>query len=668
MALPEKVTPGRSGRTAANWMWVVCIMICPLWPLHGQDAEYPVSAVNLEYETAREDLPPIRDFLDLRIPLTLSDGVYRSVLEEGDAVSVQLGNLSAGAVFSDGALQEVLNAMVAYLNSRDIYSVYVIPDQRQIDPRNGRDRRRRGDTALTIRIFVGQIQDIQSVAKGERIDIDEARPINAAEHSRILKNSPLQSSDRAEGRPDLFRREELNGYLRRLNRHPGRRVDATIASTGEPGWIDLHYLVTESKPWIAYAQVSNTGTKTVGEWQGRIGASHYQLTGNDDVLTVDYIASDPEDSYTAIAGYNFPVLFPDYLKIGLFFSYSEFEGSQFGTTATTGLRFTGRSILGGAEVRISPVAVGGFANDYFFGYRMEDLSVAQQIFLNPLDPDLDNPASESSGEDRLGHFYGGLSLSKAERKWNSFAQVKVEGNFDDVNPEQIDSLGRLFSDSSWILTEWDVRQSFYLEPLLFPGKWKDLDSWKTSTLANEIAFTVKGQYVLSQDRVIPQEQFVLGGLYSVRGYPESVAAADHGWYIQSEYRLHIPRMLRPYSDYPREERPRQVGGRYNLRPPRPLINPDWDFIVRLFTDFGQTENEVRDDTGEIAQFETDQQLWSAGAGLELRLANTFNLRADVGVVLDSLQEFDAGTSNPDSAIPDAQRGDVRFHLLATLSY
>ncbi len=622
--------------------------------------EYPISEFVVEYSTPRDDLPPVESLETLRIPLTIKDGFYDSVLVEGEGVTIEVGRLPEGAILTSEAVQEVLNAIVKYLNEEDVHSVYVSPDRFQIDPRNGRDRRRAGDTTLKIDIHVGQIQDIQSVAKGTRVGSD--KPIDHPKHSPIIKYSPLRPIEDV-SEPFLFRKKKLDDYLRRLNRHPGRRVDATIASSGTPGEIDLHYLVTENKPWIAYAQVANTGTASVGEWQTRVGFNHYQVFGRDDIAAVDYVVADPKLSYTGVVSYSVPLVFPDYLKANVYGIFSTFTGDQF--AQNTLLTFGGTSKQAGFEIRTSPFSTWGFAHDFFVGFKYDDMEVEQQIA--DLEPTI--------GRDQIRYGNLGYSFSRNTRKMMTNVTVTGSWNVNPVDPDAIDSLGRLFADPSWVKLNWDINQSFYLEPVFNSNKWKDLDTWESSTLAHEISFTTRGQYIVSENRVIPAAQFVMGGIYSVRGYPENVAAADHGWYIQSEYRLHIPRLFKPYSAFAKDEQPELLWDRWNVRPPRPLTNPDWDLIFRLFTDFGQTKNQevnLEDDpdnpnNGSIPIFETDQTVWGAGGGLELYILNNLRIRGDLGVVLDSLDEFDASTGGR-QPIADAQRGDMRGHVVVTLSY
>ncbi len=613
--------------------------------------EYPIDQLKLAYENAPNRLPPAELILDTRLPFTETEGVFEAFDGEGEPVMVALSDLPRGAVFSDGALKTILDAVVQYLNQADFYGVYVVTEQDQIDPRTGRDRREAGDTALTLNVFVGEIQGIQSVAKGGRIGVE--RPINHEHHSLILKHSPLKPLEPGEV-PYLFRKEKLDDYLRRLNRHPGRRVDATVASGGEPGKIDLHYLVSENRPYFFYGQISNTGTESVGEWKVRAGVGHYQLTDNDDVFTFDYEVSDLSDSFSTLASYTLPLFYPDYLKLGVYASYSQFQGDELGSNNVTVLDFSGKSWTYGAELRSSPYQVLGFAHTYFAGMRGDEISVEQQIFLSGSL----GAVSETLGEDRLYYLYGGMEFSRYGRYMNTLLAFTVEGNLNEVDPGQLDNLGRLDADPGWVLADWQIDHSFYLEPILRPGRFLDLESWESSTLANELSFLVRGQFVFSDDRIIPQQQFVMGGFRSVRGYPQSIAAADHGWFMQAEYRLHVPRLWKPYSAFPKEERPPPFRNRWNARPPRPLVTPDWDFIIRFFSDVGQTENVNAE------SFETDQDLWSAGVGIELQLGQSFTLRSDVGRVLKSLDEFDS-SSGGRSPIDGSQEGDIGIHFQLT---
>ena len=66
----------------------------------------------------------------------------------------------------------------------------------------------------------------------------------------------------AEERADLLHKSVLDRYLFHKGRHPGRRVDASVAAAEEVGGVALDYMVTENQPLTLYFQASNTGTSS----------------------------------------------------------------------------------------------------------------------------------------------------------------------------------------------------------------------------------------------------------------------------------------------------------------------------------------------------------------------------------------------------------------------
>ena len=101
---------------------------------------------------------------------------------------------------------------------------------------------------------------------------------------------PVGAGGRARG--DLLFRDELDRYVKQLNRHPGRRVDVTLTPTVEPGGVFVDYLVAEDRPWTSYWQWSDTGTDATTDNRQRFGFQHVQLTGADDILRVDYVTGE----------------------------------------------------------------------------------------------------------------------------------------------------------------------------------------------------------------------------------------------------------------------------------------------------------------------------------------------------------------------------------------
>ncbi|MCA9299005.1 MAG: hypothetical protein KDA28_08060, partial [Phycisphaerales bacterium] len=209
-----------------------------------------------------------------------------------------------------------------------------------------------------------------------------------------------------------------------------------------------------------------------------------------------------------------------------------------------------------------------------------------------------------------------------------------------VDQQELLELGRVRPDDAWDVVRWNLGYSFYLEPLFAGGYTRG----KTS-LAHELALSFRGQYAMN-DRLIPTEEQVAGGLYSVRGYRESATAADTVLLATAEYRFHLPRAFEPT-----ENDTTLFGERFRYAPASPGGRPDWDLIGRAFVDWGRTVNSKIED-----QFEKDEDLLSTGLGLEFVYRQNLSVRVDWGMALSDLES------------PKIDSGSSRIHFVATILY
>ncbi len=221
--------------------------------------------------------------------------------------------------------------------------------------------------------------------------------------------------------------------------------------------------------------------------------------------------------------------------------------------------------------------------------------------------------------------------------------LDVEGGLTDASEEDRAILGRDEPAKDFVRLQFDGSCSFYLEPLINRRAWEDPSTPRSSTLAHEMAVLLRGQWAFGY-RLVPQYQQIAGGLYTVRGYDQAEAAGDNLALGSLEYRFHLPRIVSP------DPTPPEVPGmgEFRARPQHVWGRPDWDLILRVFTDAAYvTQSDRRDN-------ESDDLLWSAGAGLELQVLRNLTLRLDAGYVLRT--------------VGDSERGDTRGHLVATLLY
>jgi hemolysin activation/secretion protein len=600
----------------------------------------PVSRIDLAYVRANDDHPPIDKLLDTRVELAIVNGAWAPPHPGLQAQLVRLDQIGVEGPdrIYDSALPLLAQAIVTRLKSFDantrLLGVYAEPDPAQIRVENEEvlDARAPGDSSLRYLITTGRVTSVRTIGVGERVPQDDS--INNPMHIKVRRQSPVQPAEVAK-RPgltsakdptDLLETTRIDDFVFRLNRHPGRRVDVAVAATGEePGAATLDYIVTENRPWLLYAETMRDGSRATDEWRYRFGFLHHQLTGNDDSLSLQYQTSFDNVNQFA-ASYERPV--PDTEDrwkgrvYGSFYDYTSDDVGQLG------LRFEGEGWSVGAEAIWNFYQNADFFIDAIGGVKIDQVKV-------------DNQLAAIEGEDSFVIAYAGARLEQRREDFDLFASATVEIPIDGASEEAQNDLGRFDADERWILLKADGGYSFYLEPLLAATR-------DRVTLQHEVALAARAQATLGQ-RLVPNYQEVLGGLYSVRGYPQGIAAGDHALNVQAEYRFHLPRGFAPV-----EQAGSLLGDPFRWAPQYAGGPTDWDLLFRGFVDAGVTINADRE------SFEEDQTLLGAGLGVEFSIYRRLVLRSDFGWALAELDNPDGSTL--------VESGDFQWHFVATLMY
>jgi hemolysin activation/secretion protein len=561
---------------------------------------------------------------------------------QGKPVSIRLEDFEGPSRFSSDALICINTNLAGAILKHGFAAVWVTPAIEDIDA-DGRDERSEGQQELRLHVYVGEITEVRSVAKGGRIPADQA--LNNPAHRRILSNSPLHGATK-ENRGSLLDRRLLDNYLGHLNRFPGRTVESAVSSSGRPGELTLDYLVSEDKPWLVYAQIANTGTEATGLWRERFGFIDQQLTSRDDILSLDYITAGFDRSHAFFGSYEIPIIYPDYIKTKVYGSYGNFRAEELGVPFGD---IAGDVGLAGLEMSWSPISLPDFTIgrmlfapvyiDIIGGAQWKGIDVNNQIYETTAGTDLLLP-------------YVGVSMSSISQRTKLAGGVQLEGNLADLaGTETSDALGRVDTDRRWEALKWGGGFSFFLDPLIAP---------KSAILKHELAFSLRGQYALGNARLIPEEEELIGGFYSVRGYPEAFDAGDTMYVGTAEYRFYLARALLPTPTQgmnvavgSKVASHSQFGNPFRFRPKETYGRPDWDVILRAFVDGGQLFH------NRAVPTETDRSLASVGVGVEFQLKRNLNLRLDYGIVLR------AETANLPTPI---EYGDSRVHFSATLAW
>ena len=602
----------------------------PKHALHGGDAA----------------LPKIPELLELPIRLgRVADGLV-SERPGVESTTVQLGAASRAAAtrYHASAIQSISQQILGLFHRRGLVGVFVAPHPEDILERRSEgeggtvvvtleDRRREGQKFLRIVIWVGVVTEVRTLASGKRTPT-EAR-VNHPAHERIRLGSPVGPAvEGAAARSGLLRDRELKRYIYGLSRHPSRRVDLALSSAEQPGGVVLDYLVSETKPWFAYAQASNTGTQYTRPWRERIGFMHNQFTGRDDTLSLDYVTAGFDETHAVLMSYEAPFFASPRTRYRVYGSWSKYTASDVGLALST---FEGETWTFGGELLATVLQFERFFVDAVGGVRWEHIEV-------------DDGLLDTHGTAEIFVPYVGLRferLAETASTWGHVVLEWTESGISHMPRRELEKLGRAEPARDWQIVKFEANQSLFLEPLLNPGGWKDPGTPGSSTLAHELFFSLRGQRALG-DRPIPQHQAVAGGLYTVRGYPESIVAGDSVVVCTTEYRFHVPRVFKPRA-------PTKVPlltGPFRVAPQQVYGRPDWDLVLRGFYDLGRV-TQVHNQT-----FELDDTLQGVGVGVELRVKNHLTVRCDYAVALE-----DVATQSR-----KVNSGHNRIHTVVTFSF
>jgi hypothetical protein len=608
-------------------------------PTSADGPTYKVRSFEVVYEAKIEGVPPIESLKDLTVELGETDkGLVAARDAAGNVrpgvslVKLPVNDLGMTRTLYASAIRDVNRAIVKHFNTQGYYGVLVFPDDKDIKLDRdgvGKDQRAAGREAVKLNVRFTPVKEVRTVASGS----DGTNRVNDPRDARIAANSPVQPEQ-------LIRSDYLDDYAMRLSRHPGRHVDVAIAAADQGATLD--YLISETKPWIAYAQVTNTGTKNTSEWRESFGFIHNQLTGTDDILSLNYTTTDFDSSHSFLGSYEAPVGDSDFLRYRVLGSWGQFTASEVGQS---GEEFKGEEWSAGGELIANVFHENDLFIDVVGGVRWRNIFVDNSTLGNKGDEDFFLP--------RIG-----VTMEKTTQKFSTRASLFYEANWGDVagtsrDKADLEVLGRTDPRRDYNVMSWDFTESMFLEPLLNPSEWGRVDPTDPSKsspwamLAHELALSFRGQYSFG-GRLIPQAMDALGGFYTVRGYPESLVVGDASVLGSIEYRYHVPHSLEPGPGGT------LLGEPFAYRPSRNYGRADWDLILRAFLDVGRTINE------HPTPLEQDQTLIGTGVGVELVLKQNVSARVDWGIALRDA----SGDSNANVVTA----GSNRFHFAFTVSY
>lgn len=294
----------------------------------------------------------------------------------------------------------------------------------------------------------------------------------------------------------------ISENLRAANENPAKKITLQFKTPDKPEDLQALVLIKDQKPWKVALTGDNTGTRLSGYYRTGLLLQHYNLWNRDHIAALQYVTSpDHADKVMIISGsYRIP-LYSWGDTIDLFGGYSDVDNGTSQISGTS-LSISGKGIVSGIRYNLSLPRFGAYEQKLALGldYREYDNSLqivgltgdyAKDVLAHPLS--VTYGGSWSSDVASADGYVGVLH----NQPWGGLGQQK---DYDLVR-------------SAAKADYWIFRYGF--NKLVRPGM-----GW---------VFRVSGNGQYTPDRLIPGEQFGLGGATSVRGYEEREEAYDAGF-------------------------------------------------------------------------------------------------------------------------------------------
>lgn len=400
--------------------------------------------------------------------------------------------------------------------------------------------------------------------------------------------------------PDVNR---LEAAIALANENSAKQVAVNFQPGVMPGDLDARVDVTEDRISKYFVTADNTGSRSTGYSRTGLGFQHANLFNRDHVLTMQYLTS-PE-YVDKIASYSLGYRIPFYeqgMALDLVAAYSDTEVVNTSTPAGP-MNFTGKGAVLAARLNQALPSRGDVRHKLIYGVDYKDFNndcTISEMALGTCGSVTVQPASLSYAAQVA------RSAFQASGSVGFFANLPGGHSGSDSDY----TAARNGSDPDWNLWRFNGTVGVPLP-----------EDWQTRV-------TVNAQ--VTDDLLVPGEQFGAGGATSVRGYNERVTAGDDG--VTANFEIYTPEL----SQF--------------------LSLPGSQLRALAFWDIG-----VVSKNGELVGNEKrSQNLASLGVGLRFNYMKDLNMKFDLGWAQQNIESSDSPPK------PLGERNDVRAHL--SLSY
>ncbi|MCK5000441.1 MAG: ShlB/FhaC/HecB family hemolysin secretion/activation protein [Anaerohalosphaera sp.] len=442
-----------------------------------------------------------------------------------------------------------------------------------------------GETSLQNDVLTLDIIEV----KVSRVDSSYYNVSGQASEKPYLRQDLLEKWSPAEPNMPL-RGRKVDEFINLLNQNPDRYISAKVSKGEEADTLAVDYNIYEISPWHWFAHVDNAGTKD-RRWAPRFGVINTNVTGRDDkFIGVIHAPVDDrlsKDDYSIFASYDVPVWGPK-LRFTVFGGRSEFE-----VNGGNNIEFLGNGYVYGGTLKYNAVQHKGWFGDVYATLSREKSKVTSSLFAQ-----------------RLGSkvYIDMFTIGTEVHRSNDMSKT----SFDINRGERIGGSGQRYYKAA----RNNAKSDFAIWTFS-----ADHQQYLKSDKVERVQMSAK--YIRPNERLVPAKMTTFGGMYSVRGYNESIIVADGGVLASLQYE-------------------------YDLVKKNQLVNPDYKLSQNrkplfkkiapvAFFDYGRADTK-----DSVAGEYDEQELYSVGGGIVWEKNDNVSGGVYYGYPLKDLKNSDKG--------------------------
>ena len=441
-------------------------------------------------------LPPPEDLLeDLRSPTT-----QESTPEVPEEIFVEQFVIEGNTVIDNEALLEVLAPFAGRsLSLSELFQARSAIAQRYIDAgyvTSGAfiPPQALTDSTVIIQVIEGQLETIN-------VEVDGRLSPSYVRKRLRRAVSPVLNTDNLLNALQLLQSDPLIDA-----------ISAELSAGVQPGSSILDVVVNPADSFEVTLQLDNERSPSVGSFRRGITLSEANLLGIGDGLIIGYDNTDGSNSIDA--SYRLPL-------------------NASGGTLTTNIGFTDSEVI---EEAFNFLDIQSESRFYEFTYRQPLLRTPEQELALSLTASRRESQSEFL-EDILGESIPFPSLGADEEGRTRISALRFAQEWTQQESRQVIAARSQFSLG---LDAFDATINDEGPDSRF-FSWRGQAQW-LRLLDDDLLFLMRTDLQLAGNRLVPLEQFGLGGSRTVRGYRQNELLTDSGILFSSEVRLPVLRV------------------------------------------------------------------------------------------------------------------------------